>query len=115
MKYIKRSLLLFLIILISFSIFGSVVIHSTSNNNPGGSFGKTETAIVFFAKIPMNSIKVFNCYVLSVLESCEGLGGKEFEYIKHKNKKHKKVFYFFTFFYHPSKIFYKGGYGYFFL
>ena len=83
MKYLK----IILIIFVSFSIFGSMVIHSTSNNNPGGSFARTESAIVFFSKIPINSIKIIKCYLFKNISACEGLGGDEFTYIKHKNKK----------------------------
>ena len=36
MKHLKKFFLIFLFIFISFSIFGNIVIHSTSNNNPGG-------------------------------------------------------------------------------
>ena len=83
MKFLK----IILIIFVSFSIFGSMVIHSTSNNNPGGSFVRTESAIVFFAKIPINSIKIIKCYLLKNINACEGLGGDEFTYTRHKNKK----------------------------
>jgi len=87
MKHLKKFFLIFLFIFISFSIFGNIVIHSTSNNNPGGAFGKTESAIVFFAKIPGNSIKIIKCYLFNNVEACAGFGGDEFTYTKHKNKK----------------------------
>ena len=54
----KKVILIFFFIFFSFSIFGNMVIHSTSNNNPGGAFGKTESVIVFFAKIPTNAIYI---------------------------------------------------------
>ncbi len=83
----KKIILIFFFIFASFSIFGNMVIHSTSNNNPGGAFGKTESVIVFFAKIPSNSIKVVRCYLFKNIDACSGFGGDEFTYTKHKNKK----------------------------
>ena len=85
MKFLK----IILIIFVSFSIFGSMVIHSTSNNNPGGSFVRTGLGRnSFFCKnIPINSIKIIKCYLLKNINACEGLGGDEFTYTRHKNKK----------------------------
>ena len=54
MKFLK----IILIIFVSFSIFGSMVIHSTSNNNPGGSFVRTESAIVFLQKFLLIQLKL---------------------------------------------------------
>ncbi len=82
-----RKFYIVVLCIISLSLFGNIVIHSTSFNNPGGRFETIERLIVNFSSMPTNSVKIINCYIFNKQKSCAGFGKDEFTYTKHKSKK----------------------------
>lgn len=82
-----RKFYIVVLCIISLSLFGNIVIHSTSFNNPGGRFENMERFIVNFSSMPTNSVKIINCYIFNKQKSCAGFGKDEFTYTKHKSKK----------------------------
>ena len=82
-----RKFYIVVLCIISLSLFGNIVIHSTSFNNPGGRFENIERFIVNFSSMPTNSVKIINCYIFNKQKSCAGFGKDEFTYTKHKSKK----------------------------
>ena len=82
-----RKFYIVVLCIISLSLFGNIIIHSTSFNNPGGRFETIERLIVNFSSMPTNSVKIINCYIFNKQKSCAGFGKDEFTYTKHKSKK----------------------------
>lgn len=82
-----KKFFILVLCIISVSIYGNIVIHSSSFNNPGGRFETIERLIINFSSMPTNSVKIINCYIFNKQKSCEGFGRDEFTYTKHKSKK----------------------------
>ena len=61
-----RKFYIVVLCIISLSLFGNIIIHSTSSNNPGGKFEVIERFILNFSSMPTNSVKTIKIFILFV-------------------------------------------------